>query len=193
MNIIKEILTLPKTNGGKKRRYNLLNQLNIEKKDKNEIAKAIDDGNLGGNTSNQDTSNARIIKEYYYLDYGKMMGSGDEAPNVIKTFIDDHFIFGEDYSYFTKIIYKVYTGIAYVYIDEIPPMMSGVPDDAKIAICKYEPLEFIGSGINVTDVYTDIKKLFANILQGYGESIDDFFNEYAISEEEFWKDAVILD
>lgn len=50
MNIIKEILSLPKTNGGKKRRYNLLNQLNIEKKDKNEIAKIIDSGNLGGNT-----------------------------------------------------------------------------------------------------------------------------------------------
>lgn len=48
MNIIKQILTLPKTNGGKKRRYNLLNQLNIEKKDKNDIVKAIDGGQLVG-------------------------------------------------------------------------------------------------------------------------------------------------
>lgn len=46
MNIIKQILTLPKTNGGKKRRYNLINQLNIEKDDKIDLVKLIDSGEL---------------------------------------------------------------------------------------------------------------------------------------------------
>ena len=48
MNIIKELLSLPKTAGGYKRRYKLLNKLGIEKKDKVEVAKAIDSGQLGG-------------------------------------------------------------------------------------------------------------------------------------------------
>lgn len=48
MNIIKEIF---KTNN-KKRRYNLLNQLNIEKKDKFDLAKLIDKGEFGGGVIN---------------------------------------------------------------------------------------------------------------------------------------------
>lgn len=61
MNIIKEILTLPKTNGGKKRRYKLLNRLGIKKKDKSEIAKAIDNGQLMGG------GNGAEVKEWYYI------------------------------------------------------------------------------------------------------------------------------
>lgn len=54
MNIFKEIF---KTNN-KKRRYNLINQLNIEKKDKIEVAKAIDNGEFEGNGDE--------VKEWYY-------------------------------------------------------------------------------------------------------------------------------
>lgn len=56
MNIIKELFSLPKTAGGYKRRYKLLNKLGIEKKDKVEVAKAIDSGQLGGGNSDLDNS-----------------------------------------------------------------------------------------------------------------------------------------
>lgn len=48
MNILKEIFNLPNTNAGRKRRYNLLNRLGIEKRDKAVVSKEIESGELGG-------------------------------------------------------------------------------------------------------------------------------------------------
>ena len=145
-----------------------------------------------GDTSNQDTSNARIIKEYYYLDYIKILSSGDEIVTTIADIINYVFNKNEGTSSCTKIIYKILVGEeSYVYIDTLSPYASGFSDDVKIAIGKYEPIGHIGSGVDITGVYTDIKKTIANVLEISNESIDEIFNEYSISEEEFWKDDVI--
>lgn len=71
MNIIKELFSLPKTAGGYKRRYKLLNRLGIEKKDKVEVAKAMDGGQLGGGDNNL---NNYIDSVYDYYCLCKIIG-----------------------------------------------------------------------------------------------------------------------
>lgn len=179
---LSDIFNLPRNAQGNKLFKKIINKYGLSKED----YKALKNIKVG-----EDTSNARIIKEYYYLDYGKMMSSGNEAVNKLVDCINI-FTCDENYSIYTKTIYKfLVDGQNYVYIDTVPPFMSGIGDNAKIAIGKYEPLKSNGSSVDVNHTYyRDTKKILAEIL---GESVYEIFTEYAISEEEFWKDAVILD
>lgn len=181
---LSDIFNLPKNAQGNKLFKRITNKYGLSKED----YKALKNIKVG-----EDTSNARIIKEYYYLDCSKMMSSGDETVNEFVNFINNYFNIDESYSIYTKIIYKLYIDDKYTYLDTMPSYMSGFLDNVKIAIGKYEPLKNHGSGAEIGDVYIDIKKIYADIFDISNESIDEIFNEYSISEEEFWKDAVILD
>lgn len=186
MNIIKEILTLPKTNGGKKRRYNLLNQLNIEKKDKNEITKAIDSGNLGGNTP---ATAQHPFEERYYFDISNIENKQEIVDFLLSA--DEQAGFETDVN---VIIKGVIDNTTLYSIDPAgASLVSGTAFYLKsstyqLSIKKYIITRSGGSGNISANVAMDIKY----ILEQLEDDAIELFNNQ-ITADEFWDSITIVE
>lgn len=166
------------------------------------------------------TKGKKLLSEYYYIDYLKLLMEGSEDAKMyfgmIMDFIaQDEFVKDNYYNFPTEvgdIISKIKLDNDYIYINDSSPGGSGLPDAAALAIRKY-------CKINTPDYYiikahvNDYVPVFLgtaifSIPRGSGEplvgdlllyikdtyqAIISALSPYFISEEEFWNEANIIE
>lgn len=195
MNIIKEILTLPKTNGGKKRRYNLLNQLNIEKKDKNEIAKTIDSSSGSSGSKDYDDLHTFLYYDDRIVTIGDMEIPACALVGSIIRQLREGFLF--EYGFLnsivkmnnTKDIFGINWG-NYIILEMLMMNGSGLDQEALllingISIPKYILPEYIGVGSGVP-IEIDKMDIFDYVTELLGDTGNLLRSIPTITREEFF-------
>lgn len=180
----------------------------------NEIHKS----NLNGCVENNDNNNTqapqltkgqKILSEYYYIDYNKLIVDLEKDQNVKKlaNFIGE--MSGFDYDnkqtqspirlndgrgFMTEVnhsIFKIsFDGIV-VYLEDNFFQGSGSIDSLQFAIRKYSKFDSdIGSGFVPTiNNYVSINTLYNSLYSG--KRFEEIIAPYLVTEEEFWAEAKI--
>lgn len=166
------------------------------------------------------TKGKKILSEYYYIDYFKIIMEGSDDAKICMQVVLEFMAYNshvqDDYYNFPTevgdIISKIKIGNNYMYMNDFLPLGSGMPDAASLAIRKYckisNPEYWVHKSHTNDYVPVFLGTALFNVPLGSGESSVEellpYINEeyqliistlspYFISEEEFWNEANIIE